>query len=217
MKKSNNSKNNWIIFVVVLLIVAVFFSSYYYSQLKEDEVKLNDYLISDPNPQSNTTYNEAESQESSCNSCEQNQDNREEAQSVLDQFQSFQTDRSASRVLSMMTEPETANEENDLAALQLGISDGEQIYRLYSANELTFDLTNYEITKTEKIDDNEYWFYITETRKLWDQTTGDWGEESYQLERKFEIIKVGSDWMVGKYTTNEGISKYDGFSNVNKL
>ncbi len=145
---------------------------------------------------------------------DQDSTDQKEAQNILDQFQSFQTDRQAQRVISMITDPETAKEENDLAALSATEGFG-SADRLYSANELTFNLVDYEISNIEKIDDSIYWFHVNETRKLWDQTTGDWTNETYQYQRKFEIEKDGNDWMINKYSAIEDEGKYSGFYNTN--
>ncbi len=209
---TKDSKTNWLVFAIIIALGLLVYGGYLLTK------SASNHSYDDSTVEPSDLLKDSES-DNDCQSCQEQEvdASEQEARDVLDQFQSYQTDRQASRVLSMMTEPETVNEENDLATIVLGIEDGEEIYRLYSANELTFNLLSYEVTSSEKIDDEEYWLYVSETRELWDRTTGDWSDEQSQVERKFEIIKIDDHWKVRKYTTVEGNGKYDGFSNVNNI
>jgi len=203
--KKNSFKTSWLVFVSVIVLALMIYGGY---------ILFRNYSFR--NYDNNVIAPPSSIIKDDCSTCNQDLNDSEEAQSILDQFQSFQSDREAENVLSLMTEPETVNEENDLAALD-STPDFGPADRLYSANELTFKLMNYQVTSSEKIDDNEYWFYVTETRKLWSQESGGWSKKSYQYKRRFEIEKIVDDWMIDIYAASESEGKYSGFSTVNEI
>ena len=131
---------------------------------------------------------------------------------LISQFETFQQGSLASRVLALMTDPETSQERSDYNGLLVIPDDESAGYRLYSANDLSYEVKSHTVGEISNQATDQYQAKVIEVRDSnWSQATGGWTIKNREYEVIFEIVKEGESWSVDKYQAPGKTGKYSGF------
>ncbi len=132
---------------------------------------------------------------------------------LISQFETYQRGQLSKRVLSLMTDPETAQEKSDYEAFLVLPDDLSAGYRLYSANDLSYKVRGHTVGQISKQSSSQYRAEVVEQRDSnWSQTTADWTVKNGGFNLIFVINKEGNSWSIAEYQASGKPGKYSGFS-----
>jgi len=125
----------------VLLATAGLLAGFYYGQSSK---------ICQNNSNSCISQNQSAQEEEFEDTNQTVMSEREQVKGLINSFQSFQKDSQANRVIELMTEPSTDQEREELQSLQVIPDDNSAGWRIYSANDLSYNLDSYSIDEIKE-------------------------------------------------------------------